>query len=133
VIDGIKKTLLGLIDPIERVLQEKEDFVKIKRAREDAEKAAQERIAAEKKAEEARIKAKELQEEIDRQKLKEAQVEKERLEAIEAEAKKGDEQKIADLKAAITELAKRFTFESKENQAAYELVKSDLRQAYSRF
>lgn len=72
VIDGIKNTLIGLIEPLEKSMQEKEDFVKIKQEREYKEFLEKKRLEQE---------ARELEERLAREKAEQEQREKERKEA----------------------------------------------------
>jgi len=102
----------------QRIAKEKADKIEADRL-----KAIEDKKAAKLKEEnEAKIKAEqekanELAKELQNKKDEEIAKENERLVKIEAEANKGDFEKVKDLISDLTDLKTKYTFKSKKNQA----------------
>ena len=88
------------------------------------ERAAKEREEAEKKAAAERAERERLEAELRAKKEAEEKAEAERLAAIEAEAKKGDEDKVKDLISNLQEISVKYQFKSRKNQKMYSDVQA---------
>lgn len=128
--EDFKKTIANA-----QVLKEREDERLAAEKKEKEERLAKEKKEADEakaRAEKAEIEAKKLRDEAEAREREENQRKAAELAAIEEESKKGDSEKIEDLKKDIESIATKYEFKSEKYKHLFELVKQDLRETYKR-